>query len=341
METEAQQAPAAAPQTAVEGRAPFRTTIGGQALIEGIMMQGPLRQAMVVRNPEGGLEVQVEERSLIAARYPILGKPFIRGCVNFYNSIVKGVSALAWSAEFYPEEELSGKEPGKWEQFLERAFGSEKAMKLVTAVAVALGVVFTMALFVFLPTLLTGGLLYFTPHAPLWLRNLLEGVVKVVIFLVYLYACSHMKDIKRTFCYHGAEHKAIFCYERGEPLTVEKVREMPRFHPRCGTSFLFVVLIVSILVSALVFALPPVREGAANAAVRIGVHLVLLPVVVSLTYELHRLVGRSDGYLARTLTAPGLWLQRFTCFEPDDEMIEVAIEALTLVLPEEQGADRW
>jgi len=320
----------------------FRTMIGGQALIEGILMRGPKKQAIVVRNPEGGLETKVENLTLIRDHYPILGVPFIRGCVNFMDSMVKGVKALMWSAEFYPEEEdAKGQEPSKFEQWLEKSFGSEKAMKVVVSLAVALGVLFSVALFVFLPTIVTGALLYFFPDTPMWIRNLLEGVVKVAIFLIYLYLCSKMKDIRRTFSYHGAEHKTIFCYEKGLPLTVEHVRQMSRFHPRCGTSFLFVVIIVSILASSVVFALPQVREVAANVFVRIGVHLILLPLVVSITYEINRLVGRFDNWITRIFTAPGLWLQNFTTFEPDDSMIEVAIEALLLVLPEKQGEDVW
>ncbi|MDF2838764.1 MAG: hypothetical protein K0S60_467, partial [Evtepia sp.] len=312
------------------------------ALIEGILMRGPKKQAIVVRNPEGGLETKIEDLTLIRDHYPILGVPFIRGCVNFMDSMVKGVKALMWSAEFYPEEEdAKEQEPSKLEQWLERTFGSEKAMKFVVALAVAMGIVFSVALFIFLPTLLTGGMLYFFSEAPMWLRNLLEGIVKVVIFLAYLYLCSKMKDIRRTFSYHGAEHKTIFCYEQGLPLTIEHVREMPRFHPRCGTSFLFVVIIVSILASSVIFALPFVEELATNVFVRIGVHLILLPLVVSITYEINRLVGRFDNWITKALTAPGLWLQNFTTFEPDDSMIEVAIEALKLVLPDKRGEDIW
>lgn len=317
----------------------FRTMIGGQALIEGILMRGPKQQAIVVRNQEGGLETRVEELKLIRERYPVLGLPFVRGCVNFLDSMVKGTKALMWSAEFYPEDEDAA--PSKLETWLEKTFGNGAAMKFVTTIAVMMGILFSIGLFVFLPTGVTGGLLYFFPDAPLWLRNLLEGVVKVLIFVIYLYLCSKMPDIRRTFSYHGAEHKCIFCYEQALPLTVENVRDMPRFHPRCGTSFLFVVIIVSILASSVIFALPFVREIAANTLVRIGVHLVLLPLVVSITYEINRLVGRHDNAFTRILTAPGLWMQNFTTFEPDDSMIEVAIAALMLVLPEQEGEDLW
>ena len=317
----------------------FRTTIGGQALIEGILMRGPQKQAIVVRNQEGGLEVREEELKLIKDKHPILGVPFIRGVFNFLGSLVNGVKALMWSAEFYPEEEEE--EPSRFEKWLETRFGSEALMKWIIGVAVAAGIGFSILLFIILPTLATSALLYFFPDAPMWLRNLLEGVVKLVIFFVYLVLCSRLKDIRRTFQYHGAEHKTIFCYERGLELTVENARKMPRHHPRCGTSFLFVVIVIAVLASCVVFALPGIRDVAANPLVRILLHLVLLPLIVSVTYELNRFIGRHDNPVTRFLSAPGLWMQNFTTFEPDDSMLEVAIEALNRVLPEHTGDDIW
>jgi len=317
----------------------FRTTIGGQALIEGILMRGPQKQAIVVRNQEGGLEIREEELKLIKDKYPILGVPFIRGVFNFLGSLVNGVKALMWSAEFYPEEEEE--EPSKFEKWLETKFGSEALMKWIIGVAVAAGIGFSILLFIILPTLATSALLYFFPEAPMWLRNLLEGVVKLVIFFVYLVLCSRLKDIRRTFQYHGAEHKTIFCYERGLELTVENARSMPRHHPRCGTSFLFVVIVIAVLASCVVFALPGIRDVAANPLVRILLHLVLLPIVVSVTYEINRFIGRHDNLVTRFLSAPGLWMQNFTTFEPDDSMLEVAIESLTRVLPKNEGDDAW
>ena len=318
----------------------FRTTIGGQALIEGILMRGPEKQAIVVRNQEGGLEIKEQRLKLIKDRHPILGVPFIRGVVNFLASLVEGVQALMWSAEFYPDEE--GEEtPSRFEQWLEKRFGSEGLMKWIIGIAVAAGIAFAIALFIIIPTLCTTGLLYFFPDAPMWLRNLLEGVVKLVIFFFYLYFCSRLKDIHRTFQYHGAEHKTIFCYERGLELTVENARKMPRHHPRCGTSFLFVVIVVAVLASCVVFALPGIRDVAANPLVRILLHLVLLPIVVAITYEINRFIGRHDNPVTRVLSAPGMWMQNFTTFEPDDSMLEVAIHALKIVLPEKAGADAW
>ena len=237
----------------------FRTTIGGQALIEGILMRGPEKQAIVVRNQNGGLEVQEQTRTFTKENYPILGIPFLRGIVSFVGSLVVGIKALSWSAEFYPEDEEESK--SKFETWVETRFGEKALTNWITGVAMLAGLVFAVALFIVLPTLATSALLHFFPDAPMWVRNLLEGVVKLVIFFLYLYLCSKMKDIHRTFQYHGAEHKTIFCYERGLDLTVENARAMPRHHPRCGTSFLFVVIAVAILASCVVFALPGEDPG--------------------------------------------------------------------------------
>ena len=302
----------------------FRTTIGGQALIEGILMRGPQKQAIVVRNQEGGLEVREEELKLIKDKHPILGVPFIRGVFNFLGSLVNGVKALMWSAEFYPEEEEE--EPSRFEKWLETRFGSEALMKWIIGVAVAAGIGFSILLFIILPTLATSALLYFFPDAPMWLRNLLEGVVKIAIFLIYLYLCTRMKELHRVFEYHGAEHKTIACYEARLELTVENVRKQIRFHPRCGTSFMILVLLVSIFVNAFL--------SWDNLALRVAGKLLLLPVVMGVSYELIMLAGRYDNSFTRAFSAPGLWMQRLTTFEPDDSMIEVAIAAVKPVLPE-------
>ena len=315
----------------------FRTSIGGQALIEGILMRGPEKQAIVVRDQEGQLVEKVEELRLIKDRYPILGVPLIRGTVNFLSAMVNGVKALMYSADFYPDEEAA--QPSKFELWLEKHLTSKKLESAIVALAVVLGVGMSVFLFMVLPTFLTGGLLHFFPGFPMWGRNLIEGVLKVLIFLIYLIFCSKQKDIYRVFQYHGAEHKTIFCYEAGLPLTVENVRIQPRHHPRCGTSFLFVVIIVSILVSSLVFGIWPIT----NVWLRTAAHILLLPLVVGITYEFNRWVGRhvQDNALAQFLTKPGLWMQNFTTNEPDDSMIEAAIRSLELVLPEEKGKDAW
>lgn len=314
----------------------YKTMIGGQALIEGIMMLGPEKKAVVVRKPDGGLEEQVEERVLIKDKHPALGLPLLRGVFNFCSSLANGVKALMYSASFFPEDEEEPEEPSRFELWLDRHLGSEKAASFFITVAVVLGIVFSVGLFILLPTALTG-LVGLAVPLPMWLRNLLEGVVRIVIFMGYLMLCSHMKDIRRVFQYHGAEHKTIFCYEHGLPLTVENVRIQPRHHPRCGTSFLFVVIVVSILLSSVLFSFVEVT----NTFARMGLHLLMLPVIVSLTYELNRVVGRYDNRLTRLVSAPGMWLQNWTTFEPDDSMIEVGIRAFTLVLPEEKGKDQW
>ena len=314
----------------------FKTMCGGQALIEGIMMRGPKKQAAVVRRPDGELEIREEELKFVKDRYPVLGWPLIRGVATFLDSMVNGVKTLMWSAEFFPEEEeTTQEEPSKFEQWLEKKLGSEKMSSLVVTLAVVMGIGLSVVLFFLLPTLL-GGLVSLVTKSML-VRNLAESLLKIAIFMAYLALCSRMKDIRRVFQYHGAEHKTIFCYEAGLPLTVENVRTQSRHHPRCGTSFLFVVIIVSILVSTVVFSLWPVY----NALLRFLAHLVMLPLIVGVSYEFNRWCGRNDNALTRILTAPGLWMQNFTTFEPDDSMIEVGIKALELVLPEEKGSDEW
>ena len=314
---------------------PFRTSIVGQALIEGILMRGPEKQAIVVRDQNGELVEKVEELHLIKEKHPVLGWPLIRGTVNFLDSMVRGVKALMYSADFYPEDAAA--QPSKLDLWLEKHLSSKKLEGALVTVATVLGVGMSLLLFMVLPTFLTGGILHFFPGFPLWGRNVVEGLLKIVIFLAYLIACSKMKDIYRVFQYHGAEHKTIFCYEAGLPLTVENVRIQPRHHPRCGTSFLFVVIFVSILASSVVFGVWPVT----NVWLRTLVHLLLLPLVVGVTYEFNRWVGRSDSALAHVLTAPGMWMQNFTTNEPDDSMIECAIRSLELVLPDKKGQDAW
>ena len=306
----------------------FRTSIGGQALIEGILMRGPKKQAIVCRTQDGLVE-KTEELKFIKDKYPILGWPFIRGCATFLDSMVKGMQALTYSAELVPMEEQG--EPDKLDQWIEKHFPEDKAQKLIIGVAVTMGIALAVLLFVFLPAFIVG---LIKPLTQSYLvRNLSEGLLRVVILLLYMRLCCCMSDIKRLFSYHGAEHKTIFCYEHGKPLTVENVREESRFHPRCGTSFLLVVVVVSILVNAVV--------RLDNTFARMGCHLLLLPVVVGISYEINRWCGRHDNILSAVLSAPGKWLQRITTFEPDDGMIECAIRAMELVIPEEKGSDEW
>ena len=317
------------------GSGAFTTSCGGQALIEGIMMQGPERRAVVVRRPDGTLDVTTWDNP---KRKGIWKLPFLRGIVTFGSAMVHGVKALMYSAdvsggmETGGEEELTGLD--KW---INDHFSQEKAASILIAIAAVLGVAFSVGLFILLPTALTGLIGLGWKTMPLWVRSVLEGVIKVVIFLCYLFLCSRMKEIHRVFQYHGAEHKTIFCYENGLELTVENVRIQPRHHPRCGTSFMFVVIVISIFLSIVIFT--PLKIE--NTFLRMALHLLLLPLIVGVTYEFNRYVGGHDGPVCRALRAPGMWLQNFTTFEPDDSMIEVGIEALKQVLPKEKGADRW
>ena len=305
----------------------FRTSIGGQALIEGILMRGPKKLAIVCRTAEGLVE-KVDELKLLKDKYPIFGWPFIRGCVTFIDSMIKGMQALTYSAELVPVEE---QEPDKLDQWIEKHFSAEKASKIIIGTAVVLGIALALFLFIFLPTLIVGLIKPLTQN--LVLRNLSEGVVKIIILLAYMRLCCCVSDVKRLFSYHGAEHKTIFCYEHGKPLTVENVRTESRFHPRCGTSFLLVVVVVSILVNSVVTL--------TNSFARMGAHLLLLPVVVGISYEINLWCGRHDNRLSAFLSAPGKWLQHMTTNEPDDGMIECAIRAMELVIPEEKGSDAW
>ena len=306
----------------------FKTLIGGQALIEGIMMQGPDKRSIVVRGPEG-IVTKVEP---LKKRTGIAKWPLIRGVVNFASSMVSGVKALMYSADFFPEAEG---EPSKFETWLEKKLGSEKLQKVVVYLSVVLGVALSVGLFILLPTLLASFIPGLKERAVL--RSLIEGVFRILIFLGYMIMISKTPDMKRVFSYHGAEHKTIRCYEAQLPLTVENVRPQTRLHPRCGTSFLFVVIIISILVSAVFSSIFPIS----NTFLRMLSRLAMLPFIVAIAYEFNRLVGRHDNWLTKILTAPGMWFQLFTTNEPDDSMIEVAIEALTLVIPEQEGADRW
>ena len=306
----------------------FRTSIGGQALIEGILMRGPKKQAIVCRTRDGIVE-KVEDLKLVRDRYPILGLPFLRGIVTLFDSLFKGMSALTYSASLVPLEEQG--EPDKLDQWIEAHFEGEKAQKLIISSAVVLGVALSLFLFIFLPAFIVGLIPGLKTH--FFARNLSEGAVRIVILLAYMRLVCEVSDVKRLFSYHGAEHKTIFCYEHGKPLTVENVRVESRFHPRCGTSFLLVVIVISILVNSVV--------RLSNSFARMGAHLLLLPVVVGLSYELNRWCGGHDNWLSAILSAPGKWLQHMTTNEPDDSMIECAIRAMELVIPEEKGSDAW
>ena len=304
-----------------------RTTIGGQALIEGILMRGPKQSSIVVRKPDGELVNKVEPVGSLS--HPAWCRwPFIRGVVNFWDSMKYGVNALTYSAEFFVEEEEA--EKGRIETWLVNKFGQKAVDQASISIALVLGVLMPVVLFILLPTLVAG---LFGDGLHSVLRNLIEGGIRILVFLAFLWLTSKEKDVARTYMYHGAEHKTIACYEAGEELTVENARKHSRFHPRCGTSFLFVVMIISILFYSLFTW--------TNPLVRVCIRLLFLPVIVAISYEFNRFVGRHDNWLTNALRAPGLLMQRFTTQEPEDGMLEVAIMALESVIPENEKEDRW
>lgn len=322
----------------------FKTMIGGQALIEGIMMRGPEKDAIVVRGPEG-LKREVTTRK-VRKKGSFATWPLIRGAVNFFDSQVAGVKALMRSVDLSPEEGVE-EEQSKFDMWLEKKLGSEKFQSWVIGIAVAMGLGMSILLFFLLPAVISG---FFDS----WIEStvvlhLIEGLIRIIIFMAYMLLVSRMKEMKRVFAYHGAEHKTIRCYEAGLPLTVENVRIQTRLHPRCGTSFLLVVMVISILVFsvassgllALVPALEAMRGSFLYRLIMIAFKLLLLPLVVAITYEINRWVGRHDNCFSKILSAPGMWMQNFTTNEPDDSMIEVAIQAVEAVLPENEGDDRW
>ena len=321
----------------------FKTAIGGQALIEGIMMRGPEKDAIVVRK-DGQLHVEVKDRK-VRSKKSIANWPLIRGAVNFLSAQVCGVKALMRSADL--SGELEEETPSKLDIWLEKHIGKKGFEKLIIGVGVALGLGLSVALFFLLPMLVSS--LLDGVITNLILLNLVEGAVRLTIFVAYMLLVSRMKEMRRVFAYHGAEHKTIRCYEAGLPLTVENVREQTRLHPRCGTSFLLVVMIISILVfsvaSTVLLQLIPqlnlIRGQFIYKLIMVAFKLLLLPVVVAISYEINRWAGRHDNWLTKIMTAPGMWFQHFTTCEPDDTMIEVGIASLEAVLPSKEGADRW
>ena len=311
------------------GEGQKKTSIGGQALIEGIMMKGPKRTCICVRKPDKELVFKEEDTGKAAAFWKL---PIFRGMYGLFTAMKDGIDAINYSASFFEDEEVT-EEPSRFEKWLESKLDSDKLEKAVMGIAMAVGIGMPVVLFFVLPALLVG---LVPESAPFWTRNILESVVRIVIFLLFMWSVSHMKDIRRTFEYHGGEHKTIFCYEKGLPLTVENVRPMPRFHPRCGTSFMFVMILLSIVVFSVVFALITTT----NPWLRMVLRLAMLPFVVGIAYEINRYAGRYDNWLTNILRWPGIQMQHLTVFEPDDSMIEVAVEAMKRVIPED-GSDNW
>ncbi|MBR1824473.1 MAG: DUF1385 domain-containing protein [Ruminococcus sp.] len=306
----------------------FKSKIGGQALIEGIMMLGPNTGAMACRLPDGTIDLETWEENN-GKNAPWYKKtPLVRGCTSFVTSLVKGYKYMMKSAEkqLTEEEKAEMEKEGKSG---ESADGS--SYDIFMYIGILVGVLMAVGLFVFLPKIIVGFIPDIKEHRII--RSALEGIVKIALFVAYMALVSLMKDIKRQYMYHGAEHKTIACHEAELPLTVENVRKQTRFHKRCGTSFIFLVLLVSIFVMCFV----PFTE----TLQRIICSLILLPLVVGISFEFIRLAGNNDNIITRILSAPGLAMQRITTREPDDSMIEIAIAALTPCIPADKTEDKW
>ena len=321
-------------------KAPHKTSVGGQALIEGIMMRGPRGAAMSVRLPDGSIDTEYKDFKQIKDKIKFLGWPIIRGVVSFVESMILGYKCLMESAEKsgLDTEGAEEEEMSKLDRWISDHFGP-KLMGVMSAVAMVLGLLLAFALFFYLPALIFDGLNALTKGGLLALKGLIEGAMRIVIFIAYIALVSRMKDIKRVFRYHGAEHKTIFCYEHGEELTVENVRKQSRFHPRCGTSFIFVILIISILVSSLLIFLFPALGNPENRILWMCIKILTLPVTMGFGYEFIRYAGRHENWLTKVLSAPGLWMQRLTTAEPDDSMIEVGITAFQAVITDNPEDD--
>ncbi len=311
-----------------------KISVGGQALIEGIMMKGPDRTAMAVRLPNGEIDITELNHRSIKEKIKPLKLPFLRGIVNFIEAMVQGYKALMLSADksgFTEVEEEN--EQGETEK--KKLSGA--VMSVVMVLAAVLGVGLAVVLFMLLPRLAVDGITEIAGKAPsAWVRSLTEQVIKMSVFVFYVWAVSHMKDIKRVFMYHGAEHKTIFCFEHNLPLTVENVRKQKRFHPRCGTSFMILMILVGFLFSTIVQLI--FKDVYTNRYVWVLVKILMVPFICGVGYELLKICGRHDNLLTRIIAAPGLWLQRITTKEPEDCMIEIAIAAVVEVLPEEEKA---
>lgn len=314
------------------------TSIGGQAVMEGVMMRGPHKTAIAVRKPDKEIELKVDENGT-KKRNKFLKLPIIRGLINFVDSLIVGMKALMYSAEFIDLEDEDEKE-SKFDKWLNDKLG-DKIKDIVIYVSIVLSLFLSVGLFILLPTLLADFIAWIFSLTPAdaisdarIFRPIIEGVSRMVIFIGYLSLTSLMPDIRRVFEYHGAEHKTIACFEAGEELTVENVRKHSRLHPRCGTSFLLFVMIISIII----FSLLP---QAPNIFIKVLMRLALLPVVAGLSYEVIKFAGRSKNCCVTALSKPGLWLQKITTREPDDEQIEVAIASMLPVIPENSEDDKW
>ena len=329
-----------------------KTSIGGQALIEGIMMRGPKKSAMAVRDPEGNMVVE-EWDNKISKRPAFCKWPIIRGVFGFIDSMVIGYKALMRSAEIAIDEEDEKAKKAKKneaenisaeEKADEKKKSNDTVFGIAMGVASVLGTVLAIVLFIVLPNFIYTWLEKLLPFLPLdngalnsLVKSAFEGLLKIAVLVGYMALVTLMKDIRRTFMYHGAEHKTIFCYEHGLELTVENVRKEGRFHPRCGTSFLILMLLVSMLISFFIDPIFILTMGSVpHVLIRSAIKLLLLPVNMGIGYELIKLAGKHDNLFTRIISAPGMWLQHITVLEPEDDMIECAITAFKKVIPEEE-----
>lgn len=299
-----------------------KTSIGGQALFEGILMKGPYETAISIRKPDGDIETTIADRTELAKKYKIFNYPFFRGIGALYDAITNGSKAIDYALSFYEEDEKSkDKSPFR-----------EKLDNILMSLTTVITFVAFILIFLFLPNWITNK--FRENINSIFVLNLIEGLIRVILFLIYVMLIGQIKDIKRVFKYHGAEHKTIACYEHGEDLTVENVRKHSKLHPRCGTSFMFNMVIISAFVLSF-FGWP-------NPIIRLITRILVIPLLVGITYELNRWMGRSDSLLSRVLAKPGMFVQYIgTVKEPSDDMIEVAIEAMKRVIPEDEHADEW
>lgn len=308
-----------------------KTSIGGQAIIEGVMMRGPDKIAIAVRKPDNEIELKVNPVRSIAKKYKILGLPFVRGMVGLIEALKIGTGALLYSAEFFEEEQTLDKDGNPKKTITQKLF-KDKAQDVEMALAVVLSITLTIGIFMVLPNIITN-FLRGSIQNTIGL-NLIEGIIRISIFLLYVVWVSKLDEVKRVFQYHGAEHKSIHCYENEMELTVDNVKRFPILHARCGTSFLFMVMAVSIIVLSF-FGWP-------NPVMRVLTRILMFPVIAGISYEINRFIGRSNSKFCYALSYPGLMIQKYaTVKEPDDSQIEVAIQSLLAVIPEDKGADRW
>lgn len=306
-----------------------KISVGGQALMEGVMMQGPKGTAVALRLPDGSIETQLKKVTLLRDKYKFFRIPFIRGPVNFVEQMIFGYKCLMESAEKTTVLDDNGEEEmSKLDRWLTDHFGP-KMMAVIGVISMIIAMVVGFFLFMWLPSFVADLILGDDNNT--W-KPAIEGVMRIIIFITYMFLTSLMKDIKRLFMYHGAEHKSIFCYENGLELTVENVKKQKRFHPRCGTSFIFLSLIVSIAVSTIVVMIWPWLRNEEMRWIWMAIKILILPLIMSVGYELIRLAGKHDNILTRIISAPGTLMQRITTKEPTDDIIEVGIMSLKVAL---------